>query len=1438
MAKANLNVFPYFDDFNEDKNFYRILFRPGVAVQARELTQIQSLLQNQISSIGNYLFKDGSRVPSIETSTISINENARAIRLEEFVNSVEIDVNNYLNLWVTGATSDIVGEVKFVYAKDNPTVGDPPTIVISLTGGKFTPDNRGFFQPEELLYFFDNRSDAVNKRTSTALYTALTAPNSTFNANGTLLQGSDEITFAVGNTEVKPGDEVTATGLAETLFVVASETNNRISLSGVSGSTLQNVNFTFTRRNTTPTLIVTVDSGIYYKYGIFIKSTQQSIVPDKYNAYPSKALTLKYEETIVTSEDDSSLLDPAVGSSNYFAPGADRFKIFLRLQSLELDEANKADAESEFIEVMRFVEGRRYIFNATQDATGLRAELAKRTFDESGNYVVEGFDIDTIQVATNNANIKLSIGPGTAYVGGYDVTTISPTFLELPKARVTKTDISFNVNTNYGNYIIVNAPTAGLLNETKPDALAIVEVHSVVNPASNDSLIGYMYFKHLEYNDGAGSDATFRLYYYYYFPAGSGAVPLSWLGFGSRYDIPVNEAQFVSSSLYETNSLLATVGAQDVYGPFREPDSTNLAYWWGVWKTNGEDMNIVKPLFAAAMLSSTDYDDNTRVLTANKTFLSTDNNSPFIDDVFTGNIGLEFARSVVLIDNAFSPSGFTYANPGFKAIVAGIGIDENDRLINYRATDDNMIFSIGRSYIKTLDRISMQYSKTLFEQQFINGRATISLSGNESFAAADGIMSGPLARDNFIVIANNQNPGTPLSWAEFSTKYNIPVDEAQSIALALYGTNDQIATLADSTVIYGPFREPDIAGLVFWWTQWKNRGENISNILGDFALAIYQSDPNRSTTQDKTYLESDNNSPFFDTEYLDENLTGRAYVPLDTLATVTITNNSQTATIQLTDTSYNGLGDITFIVDNDDTSIRTKTYNSGGGYINNIQETDIDYRIPYADIAKFHGVYIVNQNDSYIGEWSNAVTYQVNNIVYYNNKVYRALAANNNVLPTTAASWEELTSEDLLYYYLDDGQTENLYNFGAVRWIGDADLTPGRTLVVFDYYTHTGTGPLTVDSYPNYDTIPVFLSQRNGQSFSLRDCLDFRPIRVNNITTSVQVSESIKPNPQFLTELDVEYYIGRKDRIYITNKETNPTNPGERFYVDRGISEVNPKTPREIEDSNQMLLFDVHLPPYTENSDKVSIISAKNNRYTMEDIGDIDDRLNLLEKRVRRQGLEIIALNDVITNPDGKELYKSGIFIDDFETRQQANIYSPSFRAWIDVEKQECKPTVVYNTIEYATVNSDSFAEYDNLVYLPFVQESFISQKSFNTYTNPNPGGVPIDPITKITPHSTAEPGTENAGCQDIELLRTVLGKNFDLGGYGITCDKGGVLGIDGSALGLAGDQVSSIAEELRDIAQGIRDQDADAVSNLARTLDTLRRQSQLAGRESGDWLD
>ena len=62
VLTTNFNVTPYYDDYDPNNGYYRILFKPGYAVQARELTQMQTILQEQIVRFGRNIFKDGTIV--------------------------------------------------------------------------------------------------------------------------------------------------------------------------------------------------------------------------------------------------------------------------------------------------------------------------------------------------------------------------------------------------------------------------------------------------------------------------------------------------------------------------------------------------------------------------------------------------------------------------------------------------------------------------------------------------------------------------------------------------------------------------------------------------------------------------------------------------------------------------------------------------------------------------------------------------------------------------------------------------------------------------------------------------------------------------------------------------------------------------------------------------------------------------------------------------------------------------------------------------------------------------------------------------------------------------------------------------------------------------------------------------------------------------------
>ena len=109
---TNLNVTPYYDDFDKDKNFYKVLFRPGFPIQARELTTMQSIMQNQVENMGQHFFKEGAMVIP---GQIGYDLDVQAILLQQ--NFLGADVELYrtqLNgKTITGVTTGIKAKVLY-----------------------------------------------------------------------------------------------------------------------------------------------------------------------------------------------------------------------------------------------------------------------------------------------------------------------------------------------------------------------------------------------------------------------------------------------------------------------------------------------------------------------------------------------------------------------------------------------------------------------------------------------------------------------------------------------------------------------------------------------------------------------------------------------------------------------------------------------------------------------------------------------------------------------------------------------------------------------------------------------------------------------------------------------------------------------------------------------------------------------------------------------------------------------------------------------------------------------------------------------------------------------------------------------------------------------------------------------------------------------------
>ena len=198
--KTNLNISPYYDDYDKAKNFYKILFRPGHPVQARELTGLQSILQNQVESFGKHIFKEGSMVipGGIEFDpsyfSIKVNPTHLGIDVSVYLSNI-ISNNNGKGTRVRGQNSGIVATIKNFILPPSEGV-DEITLFVkynqSGTDGESTafPNNEVLILEENLTY--GNTTLNVNE-------TILTLVSEDASATGSAFGVSKGVYFIRGN---------------------------------------------------------------------------------------------------------------------------------------------------------------------------------------------------------------------------------------------------------------------------------------------------------------------------------------------------------------------------------------------------------------------------------------------------------------------------------------------------------------------------------------------------------------------------------------------------------------------------------------------------------------------------------------------------------------------------------------------------------------------------------------------------------------------------------------------------------------------------------------------------------------------------------------------------------------------------------------------------------------------------------------------------------------------------------------------------------------------------------------------------------------------------------------------------------------------------------------------------------------------------------------
>jgi len=1184
--KTDLNINPYYDDFDSQKNFYKVLFKPGYPVQARELTTLQSILQDQVKSFGSHIFKEGSMVIP---GNIAYDGNFNAVKLNptNFGVDISLYINNFIGKKITGQISGTTAIIQYVAFVDDINVEDLTIYVKYLDS-----DNNFEFNPFE---------------------------------DGESLIAEESVTY--GNTTINAG----------TPFA---------SLAPLNATSIGSA--------------ASIGDGVYFIRGYFVNVSKQTIILDNYTNTPSYRVGLKIDELIINAKDDTSLYDPSKGFTNYAAPGADRFKIELTLTKKLISDVNDTD----FVELLRVENGKTKIIETKTQYNIIKDYMAERTYDESGDYTVEPFNVsanDSLNdglgnnglffntETTEQGNIPsedlmcLKISPGKAYVRGYDVDKISTTIIDVQKPRDTESIQNVNIPFEMGSIIRVNNVSGA------PKQKYTVDLYNQLN--STGTIIGNARVYNFNLTDASYIDATTNWDLYLYDIQTYTTLVLN--STVSNTELPATS--FVKGKSSGASGYAVVAGGAS--------DTISLRQTSGTFSV-GEQLIINGLDFPRTIKTVTSYSTEDIKSIKQTTAIS---GLP-ID--FTADCLLERFRFPNGITQITISGGNTVSSPGkfFTGIKVG-------SIIRYQTTSGDESFNRVTAVSPTGTSLTIS--------------STPGISGVYSGSVTNGTYS-----NIFIGAPIIRNENASFLYAQ------LPDSNISSVNLS-----DSLLTISDQ--ITG--ESTDANGVLVF---------NSSSILGISSAFYAAFDEERYSI----HYNDGSIAPLTSDQF---SLSGNTVTigglsPNETNIVVNVTlikngiqskvknyNRSQTLTVQKSKYPQSGTGISSSIGDG-------LTYNQYYGL--RIQDEEIS--LNYPDVVKIISIYesfdssapsldqiqfsssanvstnaIIGEN--IFGTTNNTIARIVSKpstnvlgIVYLNSERFLSgetvTFGDSNITTEiesiTLGKYKDITNS----YTLDKGQNNQYYDYSKIIRKKDTIEPSKQLLIVFDYYSvpsNDSGDVLTVLSYDS-DRFAHDIPFIGPRSIRASDTLDFRPrvpvftssssspfdFSSRNFTANSEPTRILSPNESSL--LGYEYYLARIDKLYL-DKLGN-------FILEKGVPSKDPKAPNK--NDAVMEIATIKLPPYLYNSANAIITLMDNRRYTMRDIGLIEDRVENLERVTSLSLLEVNTQTLQIQDADGNNRFKSGFFVDDFKNYSFINRGLSSIR--INVGANELTPIVSRNSLK------------------------------------------------------------------------------------------------------------------------------------------------------------
>ena len=436
--KTNLNISPYYDDFDKDNNFYRVLFKPGYPIQARELTTLQSILQNQVESFGSHVFKEGSMVIP---GNVSYDPEYYSVRINQDHLGIDVEVyaSSLVGKRLRGESSDIVAIVdKYLPVSDVDGITDLTLFVKYLKSG--TNNDVEYFEDGEVLI--------------------------------------TENAFTYGNTTVNEGESV-ATLVADS----ACARGTAVSI----GAGVYFIRGTFVDVASDKIVLDAYTASPSYRVGLtiveeLVTAKDDSSLYDNAKGYSNYAAPGADRLKISTVLSKKSLTDY-------------NDKTFVELVRVDGGELKKLQNKSEYSVIKDYFAKRTFEESGDYSVGRFDVEVKESLNDGLSNEGVYTSSQKTDQGNTPSEDlVSVKVSPGKAYVRGYDIESSTTTILDVEKPRDKQTVSQSLVPFEFGTLLRVNnvagTPFLGVNNNSNTVKLQSRRKSSTVTSSADGIEIG------------------------------------------------------------------------------------------------------------------------------------------------------------------------------------------------------------------------------------------------------------------------------------------------------------------------------------------------------------------------------------------------------------------------------------------------------------------------------------------------------------------------------------------------------------------------------------------------------------------------------------------------------------------------------------------------------------------------------------------------------------------------------------------------------------------------------------------------------------------------------------------------------------------------------------------------------------------------------------